>query len=87
MRFSYVEGPYTQYWGYTFANGLPTTVPDKATQERLLRDSRFRRIDDEEEKQETAEAEVLNSPDACPKCGRVIRQGKYMHVKYCQGVT
>jgi hypothetical protein len=23
--------------------------------------------------------------DACPKCGRVVKQGKYMHQKFCKG--
>lgn len=24
-------------------------------------------------------------PNACPKCGRVLTRGRYMHVKYCKG--
>lgn len=23
--------------------------------------------------------------DACPKCGRVLKRGMYMHQKYCKG--
>lgn len=23
--------------------------------------------------------------DACPKCGRIVRQGRVMHVKFCKG--
>lgn len=25
------------------------------------------------------------SKDSCPKCGRYVKQGRYLHVKYCQG--
>lgn len=23
--------------------------------------------------------------DACPKCGRIVKQGMFMHKKYCKG--
>lgn len=25
-------------------------------------------------------------PNACPKCGRIVKQGKFMHQKHCKGV-
>ena len=26
------------------------------------------------------------SSDACPKCGKIVKQGRYIHEKYCSGV-
>ena len=37
----------------------------------------------EEAKGEAPAQEVLGK--ACPKCGKVIRQGMFMHMKYCKG--
>ena len=28
---------------------------------------------------------VTNNKDACPKCGRIVKQGKVLHQKYCRG--
>lgn len=24
-------------------------------------------------------------PNACPKCGRIVKQGKHLHQKHCKG--
>ena len=90
MRFSYIDGSFTTYWGYMFHGTKPVEVTDRATQDRLIKDARFRRINDEVDETQKAETEaqadakILN-PNACPKCGRVVVQGKYMHQKYCKG--
>lgn len=85
MKFVYTEGKYREFRGYVFANGHPANVTDNATIEMLLTNPAFRRCDDEPQKVETpAEAKVLE-PDACPKCGRIVKQGKVLHIKWCKG--
>ena len=76
MRYVYTGGAYRQFRGYVFANGLPTTVSDRATLEAIAKDPTFR----------AAEDAPPQDPDGCPKCGKVIKQGRYMHVKFCRGV-
>lgn len=84
MKFVYLEGTYKEYRGYVFANGKPATIVDKATEEALLKNPAFRKVEDEKvEVKETAEAPVLAS-DACRKCGKVVKQGRYMHEKFCR---
>ena len=107
MRFEYIGGKYTEFRGYVFAFGHPTTIMDKATEEALLKRVDFRRSEDEErknadERQDAPEGQkaLLATPallddeilpvtaldkDSCPKCGKVVRQGRYMHVKWCKG--
>lgn len=79
MKYVY-EGKYIQVAGRMFAFGKPVEVDDKATQ-RIL-DSRpdFRRIDEEVQRQWEGK-EVLG----CPKCGKVLKRGMVMHVKWCKG--
>lgn len=84
MKFIY-DGDYAVKDGVTFLFRNPTTVDNKATIERLKKDPLFR-IYDEEKAEATAEAEVLTS-DTCPKCGRYVKQGKFLHVKFCKGPT
>jgi Zn finger protein HypA/HybF involved in hydrogenase expression len=78
MKFIY-DGEYKEFRGHVFKWGKPTTVEDKATQEILLKDPLFWRCD------ETPEEKPVLDRYACPKCGRHVRQGHYMHVKYCRG--
>jgi hypothetical protein len=81
------EGDYTQYRGYVFAYGKPTTVTDKGTISELDRHPHFKEFNREEKAPETTPPEVLKAPDpyACPKCGKHVKQGHYMHVKWCKG--
>jgi Zn finger protein HypA/HybF involved in hydrogenase expression len=44
-----------------------------------LKDPLFWRCD------ETPEEKPVLDRYSCPKCGRHVRQGHYMHVKYCRG--
>jgi hypothetical protein len=30
-------------------------------------------------------ATVIPDPHACPKCGKIVKQGKVMHMKWCKG--
>ena len=91
MRYVYIGGEYTQFRGYVFVRGKPTTILDKGTLVALAQRPDFKEVKDEpqEEVRAPAQAPVLSAqgrnPDACPKCGRVVKQGKYMHIKYCDG--
>ena len=86
MKFAF-GGPkdYREFRGYVFAYGKPTDVRDQAAIDEISRDPTFRRIEDEEVQIAQTTQEVLN-PQACPKCGKILAQGRYMHVKYCKGV-
>ena len=35
MKFIYTGGPYTEFRGYVFVNGKPTTISDRATLDAL----------------------------------------------------
>jgi hypothetical protein len=78
MKFVY-EGDYTVKDGVTFMFRNPTTVENKTTIEKLLKDPQFRRCD-EEKAEATPKAEVLS----CPKCHKVFPRGLTMHVKFCR---
>lgn len=79
MKFIY-DGEYRQFRGYVFWNG-PVEVTDRATIEACLKDPTFRKVDEEKTQ---AQTEILD-PSACPKCGKVVKTGRYMHVKWCKG--
>lgn len=91
MKFVYTEGNYREFRGYVFWNHRPVTITDRATEEALLKDKSFRRVDDELDQAPQAQAveahaspKVLD-PHACPKCGRIVKQGKVLHIKHCKG--
>lgn len=92
MKFVYTKGQYRQFRGHVFAWHQPTDIQDRATIEACLRDPTFERIEDAVRQEEVPQApapqviarEVID-PDACPKCGRVVKQGRYMHEKFCKG--
>ena len=81
MKFVY-EGTYTQFMGRMFAFGKAVDVTDKATIAALEKRSDFRKVESEEKKQETAKT-LLS--DECPKCGEIVKRGKFMHQKHCKG--
>jgi hypothetical protein len=81
MKFVY-DGKYTQFMGRVFAFGHPVDVTDKATIMALEKKPEFRKVADEKEIKETTQA-VLS--DECPKCGKTVKRGKFMHQKHCQG--
>ena len=56
MRFIYLEGPYTQFMGRTFAFKKATEITDKATIAALLKRKDFMRVDDDEPKKAEAPA-------------------------------
>lgn len=82
MRYVY-DGPYIQIMGRMFAFGKPQEVTDKATIAVLEKRSDFRKVDDEKEIQKTPEKRVLS--DECPKCGKIVKRGKFMHQQHCKG--
>jgi hypothetical protein len=82
MKFVY-QGPYIQIMGRMFAFGKPQEVNDPATISVLEKRSDFKKVEDEkEEKQETQT--VLS--DECPKCGKIVKRGKFMHQQHCKGL-
>lgn len=82
MKFIY-DGEYKEFRGYVFKWSKPTDVTDKATIEILLKDPLFWRCD--EEAKETPKENAVLDKYACPKCGKHVKQGHYMHVKHCKG--
>ena len=73
MKFVY-EGTYTQFMGRMFAFGQAVDISDRATIAALEKRSDFRKVEDKA---------VLS--DKCPKCGKTVKRGKYMHQQYCKG--
>ncbi len=67
-----------------FANRKPVEIRDNGTLEAIKREQSFKEYHDEEKVETAPETQVLDK-DACPKCGRTVRQGKYQHFKHCRG--
>jgi hypothetical protein len=88
MKFAYLGGKYKEYRGYVFANGNPADVTDKATIDELSINPLYRRINDavREEGQGQEAAEEVVDMTTCPKCGKSVTRGRYMHIKNCKGV-
>lgn len=76
MKFVY-EGTYTEFMGRMFAFGREVEVTDRATIAALEKRSDFRKV-------EAVMEEKQPLPDACPKCGKIVKRGKFMHQKYCK---
>jgi len=57
--FVYTQGPYIEVRGYPFVNGQPTRIRDGATLAALSKRPDFKRIDDEEVKEQATAEEVL----------------------------
>ena len=83
MKFVY-SGQYTQFMGRVFAIGKPEEITDRATIMALEKNQEFRKVEviEDEKVQETPKT-VLS--DECPKCGKVVKRGKFMHQKHCKG--
>jgi len=77
MKFIY-DGDYKTVDGVTFMFRNPTTVENKTTIEKLMKDPQFKRYHEET-------TQVITLPDICPKCGRLVKQGKVMHQRFCKG--
>lgn len=91
MKYVFTGGPYTQFMGRTFAFGNPVDVNDNATLKALEGRRDFAQYVEapavEAPAAEPAPLPVVQvvNMDACPKCGKVLGRGKYMHVKFCKG--
>lgn len=83
MKYIY-SGKYIQVAGRMFAFGKPVEVNDKATQRILDGRPDFRRLEDavREETQGTGQGKAVLG---CPKCGKQIKRGLVMHMKWCKG--
>ena len=74
MKFVY-EGTYTQFMGRMFAFGQAVDISDKATIAALEKRTDFRKV---------GEVKTVLS-DECPKCGKTVKRGKFMHQQHCRG--
>lgn len=96
MKYVFTGGKYTQFMGRTFSFGQPVEVNDKATLKALEGRRDFAQYIEhkqepdhavrQEEKEEVKQEVKVVNVDACPKCGKSLGRGKYMHVRYCKGV-
>jgi len=92
MRYIYTGGPYREFRGYVFVGEKPVTITDRGTLLALERMHDFKPCEERHEEEKTeAKTEVLTPAkatvaNACPKCGRVLSRGMFMHRKYCRGV-
>ena len=80
MKYVY-QGMYTCFMGRMFFNGNAVDITDKATLGAIQKRTDFRRVDDE--KKDKAPTEKVLIPDECPKCGKIVKRGKFMHAKFC----
>lgn len=63
MKYVYIGGPYTEFRGYVFMNGKPTTILDKGTQIAIAKRPDFKEHKDEpQEVQAPAAPRVLKRP-------------------------
>ena len=74
---------YTQFMGRVFFNGNAVDITDKATLEAIQKRPDFRRLEDEKKAHSPTDKVLM--PDECPKCGKVVKRGKFMHQKFCKG--
>lgn len=54
-KFVYTKGPYREFMGYVFANGLPAHIRDRATLEAISKHPDFRRDDEKVQRKEASE--------------------------------
>lgn len=89
MKFIYTEGKYHEFRGYVFSYGQPTTVTDQATIDLLLARDDFKPLaeatKEDAQTQPASEVQASTDADTCPKCGRYVKQGRYLHIKFCKG--
>jgi hypothetical protein len=87
MKFVY-DGDYAVRDGVTFLFRNPTTVDNKSTIQRLLRDPEFQRVDDLPSPETIIAAkkflEEVNVEPRCPRCQRVFHKGLVMHTRFCK---
>jgi hypothetical protein len=79
MRFIYTAGDLQYFDGVEFFGGVPTTVENVATIERLKKNPDFMEVVERT-------IEPSEPVSGCPKCGRVIGRGRVMHEKHCKGI-
>lgn len=85
MKFIHVGGDIADFGGHTFMFRNPVDVTNRATIASLLKNPKFRKFENEKEIEIPKEKKVLTEGKACSKCGKVLRQGIYLHEKYCKG--
>jgi hypothetical protein len=78
VKYIYENGART-FRGYFFWNSKPVEITDRATLQAIQKEDGFKVFEEE-----PAPVMVAN-PDACGKCGKVVKQGRYMLEKFCRG--
>ncbi len=96
MKYVY-DGEYCEFRGRVFAWRHPVDITDRGTLEAIARNPSFKKYPDDVvlntefsgKPRVTTVIEKVDyfdmNPDACPKCGRTVTQGKYLHIKFCKG--
>ena len=85
MKFVY-NGQYKEFRGYVFFNRNPVNVSDACTRDILLKDKNFYQFDAHSVPIEPQlKIEVETSKYECKKCGKYVKQGHYMHERWCKG--
>lgn len=84
MKYVYTKGTYAQFEGYEFLFGKPTEITNPATLQRIAGRDGFAPYSELVEKEEVKAPEEFKG-NQCEKCGRVIKQGMFMHRKHCKG--
>ena len=77
MKYIYTGGNYREFRGRVFAHGNAVDITDRGTLAAIAKEPDFKPVEEEKP--------VEEKPDACPKCGRVVKQGRYLHIKHCRG--
>lgn len=84
MKFVCKTEPYRHFRGVLFAYYRPTEVTDAATIKALEKHPDFRKVEDEKDTP-TPPEKTKALADECPKCGRIVKRGKYQHQLHCRG--
>jgi len=86
LKFVHIASDYRCVDGNTFIFRNAVDVQNRVTISKLLNDPDFEVHNEAVLFQEPKEPKKPDEgPDACPKCGRVVKRGKYMHQKHCKG--
>ena len=83
MKFICKTEPYRHFRGLLFQNGRATEVTDQATIEALEKHPDFEKAEEKADEKEIQEAPKEVLADQCPRCGKIVKRGKYMHQKWC----
>ena len=93
MKFIHVGGDIADFDGYTFMFKNPVDVTNQYTIDRLMKNPKFIVVESSDVSftqlndnlnRIMVETKVTAST-VCKKCGKQLKQGIYLHEKYCKG--